>query len=175
MFLTDIDYKNHQREEDLNILTNGNTASVRIFAEAAAQEEIRSYLASLYDVDRIFIDVLLWNNSTTYSVNDQVHYNDKLYYAKNVHTNDQPLGTNWTEGDLRNPLIVMRAMDIAIYHMYAKIPQRQTPEDVVFRYEEAIAWLKMVAKGMFKPNLPKLTEEQGKSILFGTTEKINWR
>lgn len=178
MFLTDLDYKNHQRVGDLRILTNGDNINVRNFAEAAAQEEMISFLGLRFDTDLIFIDVLTWNNTSTYTVGDHVLKDDLIYNAISDHAGTDPAtsNTDWALGDLRNQLVVMRMIDIAIYHMYAKIPNRQTPEDVVYRYEETISWLKNVAKGLYSPKLPLLENDTTENkILFGNNEKINWR
>ncbi len=132
MFLTDDDYNNHQRSNDLSILTNGGVAAVRTFAESASEEEMASYLRMRYDVENIFNKV----------------------------------------GAERNALIVMRYIDISIYHMYAKIPQRQTPQDVTDRYLDAVSWLKGIAKGMYKMNLPVISSTT-EGIRYGSQDKLN--
>lgn len=77
-------------------------------------------------------------------------------------------------GSDRNAFLVMKLIDITIYHMFAKVAQRQTPEDVGIRYEEAIKWLTGVSKGHFTPDIEPI-QEANKEILFGGSTKINWR
>lgn len=77
-----------------------------------------------------------------------------------------------TIGNERNALIVMRLVDMAIYHMYAKIPQRQTPQDVTDRYLDAIKWLEGIAKGMYKTNLPLIVSTSA-TAKFGGVKKLN--
>lgn len=137
MFLTDNDYNNHQATKNLNILTKDDTASVRDFAEAAAEEQMRSYLANRFDISAIFAQT----------------------------------------GSDRNPLLVMYLIDMAIYHMFAKIPNRQTPEDVGIRFEEAVKWLKGVSNGRNTPTLPlkAINEAEPSEMQYGSNERINWR
>ncbi len=75
-------------------------------------------------------------------------------------------------GTERNALIVMRLVDISVYHMYAKIPQRQTPQDVTDRYLDAIKWLEGIAKGMLKTNLPLIPSSTA-TLMFGSVKKLN--
>jgi len=137
MYLTDIDYESHQATKNLNILTKNDTLSVRDFAEAAAEEQMRSYLANRFDISVIFAQT----------------------------TTD------------RNPLLVMYLVDMSVYHMFAKIPNRQTPEDVGLRFEEAINWLKDVAKGKNTPTLPlrEISETVPADMQYGSEARINLR
>lgn len=75
-------------------------------------------------------------------------------------------------GTERNPLIVMRLVDMCVYHMYAKIPQRQTPQDVTDRYLDAIKWLEGIAKGRYKMNLPTIPATS-QNIMYGSHKKLN--
>ncbi len=137
MFLTDTDYNSHQATKNLNILTKDDTVSVRNFAELAAEEQMRSYLANRFDIAKIF---------------------DKV-------------------GTERNPLLVMYLVDMTVYHMFAKIPNRQTPEDVGLRFEEAINWLKDVANGKNTPTLPlkEKSETVPADMQYGSETRINLR
>lgn len=58
----------------------------------------------------------------------------------------------------RNPLIVMYAMDITLYHLSTWLPQKMGFEIRAIRYKVAIEWLEKVQKGMVMPDLPCLTD-----------------
>lgn len=63
------------------------------------------------------------------------------------------------EGDARNRLIVMRAADIALYHLVASMPQKMGMEIRRERYERAVKWLEGVQAGRIVPDLPPVEEE----------------
>ena len=71
------------------------------------------------------------------------------------------------EGDARNRLIVMRTVDIALYHLVASLPQKMGIEIRKERYERAIEWLEGVQSGKIIPDLPVI-EEEDSSVSFGT-------
>lgn len=79
--------------------------------------------------------------------------------------------------DNRNKVLVMYCMDITLYHLHASIPGRFVPEIRRIRYEDALAWLKDVAKGLIDPNLVLKTDPTtgdtitGPSIIFGSNAK----
>jgi len=110
-FLRKIDYTPYAREEILDTLTQENDENLNK-AEAAAMEEIVSYLSSRYDTDAIFktvntydptinyvegdlIQLLAaqWGISTAYVVNDLVAYpatDPKIYISLTSNTGSQP-------------------------------------------------------------------------------------
>lgn len=57
-------------------------------------------------------------------------------------------------GDGRDRLLVMRAADIALYHMSAALPQKMGAEIRKERYDRAIKWLEDVQSGKITPALP---------------------
>lgn len=57
-------------------------------------------------------------------------------------------------GSARHPALVMYATDMSLYHLHSAINPRNIPELRIDRYDQAIAWLKMVAKGELDPGLP---------------------
>lgn len=81
--------------------------------------------------------------------------------------------------DERSQVLVMFCMDITLYHLHAGIPGRFVPEIRRIRYEDALAWLKDVAKGLIDPGLTQATvtdPETGEEItvtpfLFGSNTK----
>lgn len=180
MFLHTIDYTSHQRQIDLDILTDNSNLQIRNFAENAAIEQIKSHLRLRYDVDTDFYDITSWDNAITYNEDDHVVYNDETYYCIQSGTGQQPdtATTYWTKGDKRDKFLVMTAVDMAIYHLYAKIPQRTTPKDVEIRYSDALDWLKGVSKGDLVPNLTLLEDSDTTTtnrMKTGSQTKLNHR
>lgn len=57
------------------------------------------------------------------------------------------------EGEARNPLLVMYAMDITLYHLSAWLPQKMGFEIREIRYKTAQEWLEKVQKGIVMPDL----------------------
>jgi phage gp36-like protein len=66
-------------------------------------------------------------------------------------------------GDERNSHIVMITLDCALYHLYTPIP-RKMPETRAQRYQDAIDWLKLVAKGEGTADLPKIKNDSGETL-----------
>ncbi len=65
-------------------------------------------------------------------------------------------------GTDRNPLVVMRAVDIALYHLVASLPQTMGIEIRKERYERAIEWLEGIQAGKIIPDLPQAVDEEGR-------------
>ena len=66
--------------------------------------------------------------------------------------------------DERNPLIVLYMIDIDLYHLFSSVAPRNVPQIRMDRYDAAVAWLKMVAKGQLNPDLPVNNDADGKRI-----------
>ena len=64
----------------------------------------------------------------------------------------------------RNALLVMYVVDMLLYHLHSRINPNQIPEIRVKRYDDAIEWLKAVAKGTLSPALPLLTNNENENI-----------
>lgn len=66
-----------------------------------------------------------------------------------------------TRGDARHQLVLMIAIDIAVYHIFCIHNPRNLSEVRKDRYERAIEWLKAVAKGTITiPDAPVLEHTQ---------------
>ena len=74
----------------------------------------------------------------------------------------------WSQADNRDQQMVMYFVDITLYHLHARIAPRNIPELRINRYDAAIDWLKMCAKGEITPNLPLLQPKQGGRIRWGS-------
>ncbi|MCM1518955.1 MAG: DUF1320 domain-containing protein [Pseudoflavonifractor sp.] len=55
----------------------------------------------------------------------------------------------------RNPKMVMVAVDLALYHMAASLPQKMGMEIRKERYDAAVKWLEGVRAGRIVPDLPR--------------------
>ena len=88
--------------------------------------------------------------------------------AYNVPANTDILDTDyWTAGDNRNQQIVTYLVDITLYHIHSRIAPRNIPDLRVKRYDDALKWLKMAARGEITANLPIIQPTQGGRIRFG--------
>lgn len=75
-------------------------------------------------------------------------------------------------GTNRNEAIVMRMVDMALYHIYARVSPKNISEVRYERYQTAIEWLKMSGTGKLSPNLPLLEDQEGEvkqGIIYGST------
>ncbi len=68
--------------------------------------------------------------------------------------------------DHRNRLIVMYAVDCALYHLFSASSQRMGMEIRKERYERAVKWLEGVQAGKIVPDLPlaTTTDESGHEV-----------
>jgi len=94
--------------------------------------------------------------------------------------------TYWTQGDNRNPQIVMYYIDILLYHLHARINPRNIPELRNIRYNGgvdandtraayaqagAIGWLKNIEKGKIHLNAAPIIPTSGGNFRWGSYEK----
>ncbi len=82
------------------------------------------------------------------------------------------------EGEDRNQLVLMMALDIAIYHVFSIHNPRNMSQIRVDRYERAIEWLKGVRKGdITVDGLPEIEAEVRESStqfqIRSNTKRIN--
>lgn len=208
MFLTKGDYFSAIEEEDLDIVVNSE--SVRLEAEIAAQQEIESYLRQRFDVAQLFLDVNLfvygaayvvddnvfidaedWDSSVTYSINDLVVRDKKVYFANTGNTNKDPLTeSEWTfignqyqvftctadntnvfpndtskwGSDPRKKILVRYHVDIALYELHSRVSPRNIPTYRIDRRDDAINWLKSVAdpRKNITPDFPLIVHDENK-------------
>jgi phage gp36-like protein len=80
------------------------------------------------------------------------------------------------EGIDRNPILVIRVVDMAVYHLHAAIDPRNVNDLRRDRYAEAINWLKGLSKGDFSINLPvKEVAGQTGYFLYGGNPKRSFQ
>ena len=81
------------------------------------------------------------------------------------------------QGDARSKVLVMYTMDIALYHLHSSVPGRFVPEIRRIRYEDALSWLKDIAKGLISPDFPLITDPEtgetvtGPAFIYGSSTK----
>jgi hypothetical protein len=97
--------------------------------------------------------------------------------------------TWWTPGDNRDQQMLQKVIDIALYHLHARIAPRNIPELRITRYlgqdkdramgtggilypiYSALGWLQACARGEVTPQLPVLQPKQGSRIRYGGNVK----
>ncbi len=68
-------------------------------------------------------------------------------------------------GDERDSYIVMITLDCALYHLYTATVPNKIPTIRAERYQDALDWLKSVARGEENTDLPVLEDETGNQLL----------
>ena len=68
-------------------------------------------------------------------------------------------------GDDRDSYIVMIALDCALYHLYTATVPNKIPTIRSERYQDALDWLKSVARGEEDTDLPVLIDEEGNGMI----------
>ena len=166
-FLIENDYDKQIREEVLAVISQNSELILRD-AEEAAISQMSQYLSVRFDVAQIFIDVQEWSAALTFNEGDMCWLDDagtvKTFIALQASTNEDPLTQTafWVQGDSRNPVIKMKAVDIVLYHLHSNIAYQQMPETRVDRYKMCIQWLKDLRDGKLNdPTLPILLDEDG--------------
>ncbi len=125
-FLVDTDYNTLIRQEIKQILIEDYQPKI-LQAENMAIAQIKNFLKSKYDIDKIF----------------EAH---------------DPL----PNPDPRDPYIVMITLDCTLYHLYSSVAPNLIPEHRSQRYEDALSWLRSVAKNEIIADLPLLEDDNGK-------------
>lgn len=69
------------------------------------------------------------------------------------------------EGDNRDSYIVMIVLDCTLYHLYTATVPNKIPQIRAERYQDALDWLKSVAKGEETADLPLLEDASGNNLL----------
>ena len=138
-------------------------------------------IAGTNQVQNIFPDdpmngVKYWGNGVAYEV---------------PNTADILNTTYWSQGDNRDQKLLMTCIDIALYHIHARISPRNIPEIRTHRYKgvhediiatksrllyptySALGWLQSCADGNdITPDIPQVQPLQGSRIRFGGNAKI---
>jgi len=166
-FLTPADYPSQIRSDVLKTITGGS-AYLQMQAEQKAQTQIISYLHHRYDTSSIFVDVPEYDNTTSYSEDDMVYYDNgtyKLYVAKTSTQGNDPTNTTyWKLGDKRNKHLVRLTVDITLYLLHQSNANETMPDYIEQNYEDARKWLEKAARGEIGTDLPLLTDDPGNPV-----------
>lgn len=117
-FIRPEDYDATVHRDILDSVTRSDASLLEI-CEDRAVAEMRSYLSGRYDCDAIF--------------------------GAGIEVTQCEDGTERVT-DHRHPLILMMAIDIAVYHLFTIHNPQKMSQIRVDRYERAVEWLKQVSK-----------------------------
>lgn len=67
--------------------------------------------------------------------------------------------------DLRDQYIVMRMIDLTLYHLYSQTPHKDMPEHRDKRYTDALDWLKNAGRGQVGADLPVHEQPEGEETV----------
>ena len=82
--------------------------------------------------------------------------------------------TKWTQGDNRDQNILMKTVDIALYHLHSRIAPQNIPQLRQNRYDDALNMLKAAAKGNITIDMPLKQSKKGNRIRYGgNVKRIN--
>lgn len=172
-FLLDKDYRPYVRDDIKQVLSQEDY-NVQQEAVLTAVEEVKSYLAGTYDVDKIFISLLPFHPSTQYALGDYVYNTADVIYEALVDNpgGDLTVTTNWKAADPRNKMIVASVVAIALYRLYTHIMPNNIPDLRVKQYDDTIAWLNKVMKGQTNLQLPVIVGEERATFRLGGNQKV---
>lgn len=77
-------------------------------------------------------------------------------------------------GSARNEGLLMKCIDISLYHIHCRVNPNVIPDIRVKRYDDAILWLQGVQRGEINPvGLPLLTNPDGEegTLIYGSNTK----
>lgn len=148
MFLTTTDLGQVIYEYQINEITEGDT-NIVLQALAAAEQEVRSYLEI--------------NVNRAASIDGRLLYDVPAIFA--------------ATGTERNPLILQHSITVAKYHVIQLCNMDVIYEQAEKRYDRAVSWLKMLAKGdITLTTLPVIALENNpvlQPFSMGTRPKFN--
>lgn len=189
-FITEDDLAPYINTTDLGVLDQNLNYWQQI--SLAVTEEIRSYTGHRYDIttDLRGLNLTAINTGITCAVGAR-YYNTatKLHYVCILAATNQTLtnATYFTQVDSRNQTVLMRFIDMVLYHLHAHITPQNVPTIRHERYDGndprqqggAIGWLKMLQKGDVTTVLTVLVDdegnEQGHRITYGNVTRNDYR
>lgn len=119
------------------------------------------------------LNSVIQNDNNLLNEAEEVAIKEMESYLGQLYDTDTIFAKTGTE---RHPLIKMYMMDIALYHLHARVVPRNIPELRIDRYTQAQMWLFKVSMGELNPKLPKLTNTSGESnsdFRFGSNDKYD--
>ncbi len=173
LFLTNADFDQAIKTDHLSAITSNNT-SIQNDACLASQTEIESYLRGKYNLTILFPTIIDWNIASSYTTGAIVYDVATLaFYTANADISASTAITDekWTKGDPRDPLIVEFMLDLTLYRLHTRIAPNQIPEHRIQRRDDAISFLKSVAKYDVTVGWDQETDVEPASINWGSNEK----
>jgi len=134
-FIQEKDYPTIIRTEVRNLLSTAYEDNKLMLAEQMAIAQIKNFLKGSYDVAAIFAPL------------PEVEEGEP-----------EP-------EDTRNAYIVMITIDCTLYHLYSNTAPDRIPEHRSQRYEDALNWLRSVAKGEITADLPVVDTEDANGVV----------
>jgi hypothetical protein len=143
-------------------------------AEASVLKQIRSKAGKWYDMNIVLESISQWNETISYQEAQHVYDEGVFYVALGISTGAKPKDSSllWKEADPRHELLVMYCVDMILYHMHAAVNPRKIPDIRKTRYDEAKAWLEMVAERNENPDFPEM-ETDSELIIWGSNPKTD--
>lgn len=176
------DYTMQIRSEIKNFVGGVDEKKLMV-AEQAAVTEMKAYLSKKYDPAKIFYAVTKWDAAIAYTIPVEEGATGTLVYYKKAGEADESyivyeviintaLGESpethpakWREFTGRNPFVIMRLVDMVLYHIHSKDASRAMPKVREDRYEDSIDWLKTVLKnGDIDAGLPIRAEDDAEAV-----------
>jgi hypothetical protein len=189
-FITEDDLLPYVNSVDLGVLDQGLDYWKQV--SLAVVEEIRSYIGHRYNIDTDLrglnlsadgLGITATANDRYYQTTTKKHYLCILDATAIDLTNT----TYFTEIDSRNQVVLMRFIDMVLYHLHAHITPQNIPTIRQQRYDGddskqlggAIGWLKMLQKGnvtaVLTVNLDSDGEQEGERITYGNISKASYK
>ena len=179
-FITEDDLKPYVDDNTFDVLDQGSDYWKQI--SLAVTEEIRSYIGHRYDIDTDLRGLNLSADGLgiTASVGDRYYQSTtKLHYICILDATaiDLTNTTYFTQTDDRNQIVLMKFIDMVLYHLHAHITPQNIPSIRFERYKgtdtkdgSALDWLRMLQKGDVTTVLTVRVDDDGEEI----GERINY-
>lgn len=74
-------------------------------------------------------------------------------------------------GSARPSDLIMRMIDVTLYHLHTSVVTRATPAKIEKRYNDAVTWMKNINGGDLDPDFPKLEDNPTPTLRLGSNTK----
>jgi len=177
MFITRYDLETTLNKDDISKLAELDSEYKTAVEKAISI--VKSYLQHRYNPDEIFIDVLSYNKTVTYAIDDLVFYNNKYYVCTVESLDHLPNDTDYfEETDSRDPSIVDIVCVLTIFILFRKRQPRNIPDWITEEYDRKIDDLKAYQRGTrtieLTVNLDADDEEEGHRVTYGSETQKDW-
>lgn len=175
---------------DNNVYLKNSTTSGYSAGVLPTNSTFFTLLGVQYDYYNTIVPKPFWDYATSYVIGTEVFYKDKVYTALQnnigVAPDDINFGLNywgsgvsysvsagqfsdttkWQKGDNRNPQCVNYLIDVVIFEIMTRLPQRQIPQFRADKYKWIVeTWLEDCARGeTLTLDIPRLPFRSGSRI-----------